>query len=619
MANTQNCNSMRSDGTPPTVRARPSRRRTTRKTLIQSNVQEQEFVVSHAPNTTCESHLLAAVSSLYDDNLRPFGRLVRKRLGEIAVAHGESPIDGDLARLRRTCNECSFLNVEPGEGSEWSVLLKHREPTFIDVYSTVDAYPASLWTGIKNFLRQLDERGESLPGGRYSCARALLDSGLPSLQGCSLGEVCHIVQLAMSEKKLLGYLDGTIAPYERSNSMLKDTAAELCMGSSNTSQQIPLATWASARSCMVDVLESAVRKGKKQVPISTLKRLFRSRFHIELSETALGHTKLSDLLQDKVFSDLCSVRLLERGYVVLPSAQFLQQPASISKLLNPTHHEQQEVHQDVRTDLFSCKDIRNTFIQMNAKTSTGAKNRAQSVPKDVGSKLVELDCDFNFAEDRSTDVGSGSLSPTLTASPLWTPRQFDSELENDGTSLWQEQDLYLDTLGGFATVQQFALNPVMDFDNSSCVAGGIDSFSTCHFSFPTEAWTSQSRCCAPTWMAAVEPVRPQTCVAVPEYLSKKACDGSIIRNTFIELPISPCPEASHCRAQSVPRNVGSDRAPHDDTFIIKLPAVDLSTDNWGWTPQTALASPTGTASPSWSPRCEAKEPTKCVLRLSQFL
>merc|ERR1712093_593262 len=116
-------------------------------------------------------------------------------------------------------------------------------------------------------------------------------------------------------KKLLGYLDGTIAPYERSNSMVKDTAAELCMGS-GASQSLPLATWTTARSCMIEVLESAVRKGKKQVPISTLKRLFRSRFHIELSETALGYTKLSDLLQDSCFHDICSVQLLERGYVV---------------------------------------------------------------------------------------------------------------------------------------------------------------------------------------------------------------------------------------------------------------------------------------------------------------
>jgi len=617
MANAKNCSSMQIDGTRSAVRSRPSRRRTTRKSLNQANVlQEEEVVLSQVPNT-CDAHLLAAVSSLYDDNLRPFGRLVRKRLGEIAVSQGQSLIDGDLARLRRTCSECSFLKVEPGEGSEWSVLLKNREPTFVDVYSTVDAYPASLWTGIKNFLRQLDERGESLPGGRYSCARALLDSGLPSLQGCSLGEVCHIVQLAMSEKKLLGYLDGTIAPYERSNSMVKDTAAELCMGSSNSSQQIPLATWASARSCMVDVLESAVRKGKKQVPISTLKRLFRSRFHIELSETALGHTKLSDLLQNKVFSDICSVRLLERGYVVLPSEQFMQQPASISKLLSPTHQNPQQFLHNTQTESFSCMDIiRNTFIQMNVTTPTGCQTRARSVPKDVGSQLVELDCDFNFAEDRSTDVGSGSLSPTLTASPLWTPRQ---QYENDGTSFWQEEDLYLDTLGSFATAQQCMLDPVMDFDNSFCLAGGIDSSSTCHFSFPTEAWTSQSSSCAPSWMAAVEPVHASTCVAVPEYLPQKACDGSIVRNTFIELPTSPCcPEASLCRAQSVPRNVGSDWATYDNTFI-KPSAVDLSMDNLEWKSQLALASPTSTASPSWSPRCEAKEPTKCVLRLSQFL
>merc|ERR1712070_1308336 len=66
--------------------------------------------------------------------------------------------------------------------------------------------------------------------------------------------------------------------------------------------------------------DSAVRKGKNEVPLSNLKRLFRSRFHVELSETALGYTKISDLLQDPQLSDICYVQLLERGYVVWPRA-----------------------------------------------------------------------------------------------------------------------------------------------------------------------------------------------------------------------------------------------------------------------------------------------------------
>jgi hypothetical protein len=551
---------------------------------------------------------------LYDDNLRPFGRLVRKRLGEIATSRGQSLVDGDLSRLRRSCDECPSLLVEPGEGSEWSVLLKNRAPTFVDVYSTVDTYPASLWRSIKGYLQQLDELGESLPGGRYSCARALLDSGLPSLQGCSLGEVCHIVQLAMSEKKLLGYLDGTIAPYERSNSMMKDTAAELCVGSS-TSLLIPLASWENARSCMIDVLESAVRKGKKQVPISTLKRLFRSRFHIELSETALGYTKLSDLLQDQVFNDICCVRLLERGYVVLPSELFLHQPASVLKQLNTVHHKQQRVLPDSPDELISCKDIiRNTFIQVNAK-STGSQIRSRSVPKDVGSQLVDFETDVLLAEDLSTDVGSGSLSPTLTASPLWTPRQ---QPEDNGIS-WQEEDLSFDQFSTL-TPHYCMMDSVMDYDNSACLPGGISSSSSCVFSFPTEAWMSQNYSCAATWMAAVEPVHSQSMASVPEYLSKQACHGSIIRNTFIESLHSPhTPENSHCRAQSVPRNIGSDRAPPSDTFITKPLSIDLGADHIAWKSHKALVSPVGTASPPWSPRCEEVPVAKCVLCLSQFL
>lgn len=616
MANTQQNrnNTMKADAGRSVTRARPSRRRATRKAIATvKSPQVVEEDPAHVPQAT-ESDLLAAVASLYEDNLRPYGRLVRKRLGEIAMSRGQSLVDGDLGRLRRTCEECSFLIVQPGEGSEWSVLLMDREPTFVDVYSIVDTYPASLWTGIRHYLRQLDEQGGSLPGGRYSCARALLDAGLPFLRKCSLGEVCHIVQLAMSEKKLLGYLDGTIAPYERSNSMMKDTAAEQCRGSS-TSQQIPLASWASARSCMVDVLESALRKGKKQVPISTLKRLFRSRFHIELSETALGYTKLSDLLQDKVFSDICSVKLLERGYVVLPSEVFSHKPLSVLKELSLVH-QKEDVVQNIPNHflpLSKCRDIvRNTFIQMNP-TPPGSSKRSRSVPKNIGSQFVDVEEGIYFLEEGSTDVGSGSLSPTLTASPLWTPRQ---QMENDMDCLWQVEEIYPDPL----TISQCCgWDMTMDIDSSVCLAGPFTcDDSMCHFSFPTEAWLSGNQTCATTWTAAVEPAGPQFPQPEPEYLSKKACDGSVVRNTFIEVDTAPCsPNMWRCRSQSVPRNLGSDKGPCGDTFVSK--PVELNVES---KPPTALISP----SPFWSPRSRCadnsssvQETAKCVLCLSEFL
>jgi len=604
-------------------RARPCRRRAKVASVQVAEVVEEK--PSQVPRI-CLIDLLAAVGSLYHDKLRPYGRLVRKRLRELASARGAVLIESDLGRLRRACEECSFLSVEAGAGSEWSVLLVDREAAFVDTYSNEEVYPTALWTGITDYLRQLDETGDSLPGGRYSCARVLLESGLPCLQGRSLGEVCHIVQLAMSEKKLLGYLDGTIAPYGRSNSMVKDTAAKRCMGSS-PSQQLPLASRAEARSCMVDVLRSAVRKGRKQVPISTLKRLFRSRFHIELSETALGCTKLSDLLQNDVFSDICCVKLLERGYVLLPSEELSLQPLDELKELRcaPFKPGQSSLPTLASAVCSStCSDIvRHTFIHINAMPS-GALRRSRSVPKDVGSQVVESEEGLTFFEDMSTDVGSGSLTPAFTASPQWTPReQVDHDVSCSG--FWQADDLYADP---FAT-PCCTLDLTMGLDKSVCLPGPwtFDS-GMCHFSFPTEDWTSTNEACAPTWLAAVEAADCPR--AEPEYISKKACDGSVVRNTFIELATPCCSsEASRHRSQSVPRNLGSDKAPSNDgndndMFITK--PLDSNLDIAGGKRQANLMSPKCPAPNYWAPShvdngmsLHLNEPARCVLHIAEFL
>jgi hypothetical protein len=364
-----------------------------------------------------ERQLLEAVHSLYDDKLQPFGRLVRKRLGELTQERGEELCDGDLARLRRTCERASGLRVEAGEGSEWSVIVPGRRPDFVDVYSTVDVYPVDMWTALSSHLDVLDQRGETLPGGRYSCAKALVAAGLPHLEFMPLGQVCHVVQLAMSQKKLLGYLDGTIAPYRHSSSRVKDAAAELCVGSSS-GHQLPLASAVEARNCMIDVLESAVRKGRKQVPISTLKRLFRSRFHKELSETALGYTKLSDLLQDEAFQDLCNVCLQERGYVVVPKATFC---AATARLTAPRQPCPAELPLFPATMVTTCK---NTFIHTPDCLVT-VTARSKSVPRNMGSlktcDATELLLNIDDS-DESTAVSSGTQTPALTASPCWSPR-----------------------------------------------------------------------------------------------------------------------------------------------------------------------------------------------------
>jgi hypothetical protein len=83
---------------------------------------------------------------------------------------------------------------------------------------------------------------------------------------------------------------------------------------------MPFASWDTARACLRKILEDAAAEkteGPGMVPLSNVKRAFRTTFQLELSETMLGHSKLSELLQDSRFADICYVHLDGHGYTVI--------------------------------------------------------------------------------------------------------------------------------------------------------------------------------------------------------------------------------------------------------------------------------------------------------------
>lgn len=268
-----------------------------------------------------EGEVLEAVASLYDDELKPYGRILRKRLSERAIAAGVANAgEPDLAALRAACVASSWLNVESEDGGEWSALLVSCESKFVDVYNPVDSYPESMWAAAATYFQELTGEEAVLPGGRYSCAQSLAERELSFLSGQSLGRVCHIVQLAISQRKCLGYLNGGITPYSFSHSKIKDSAAaqqSSCAHAAGVSD-LTMATWETARTYLRVILSDSMKAGTDSVPLSNIKRIFRSQFFTELSETSLGHSKLSELLQDSKLYDICTVRLLEQGYFVVP-------------------------------------------------------------------------------------------------------------------------------------------------------------------------------------------------------------------------------------------------------------------------------------------------------------
>lgn len=264
--------------------------------------------------------IISSIESLYADELKPVGRILRKRVAERMKSDGESVVV-DVAQVRSACDllhRRGKVRVQPEDGGDWSALLVDRFPTFIDVYSSVDTYPAAMWAQARIYFENLEGNEMYLPGGRYSCAQELISRGLHFLVGCSLGKVCHIVQLALSSQKLLGYLNGSVVPYRWSQTMMKDHCAVCQQPCTTMDGSLPHASWAVARTCLLEILNTATEDGPGAVPLSNIKRIFRARFKLELSETRLGRCRLSELLQDPRFEDVCSVELHGQGYMVVP-------------------------------------------------------------------------------------------------------------------------------------------------------------------------------------------------------------------------------------------------------------------------------------------------------------
>jgi len=283
-----------------------------------------------------KQEIVASVMSLYADQLKPFGRVLLKRLRERAaerhaVAHGlpaESVDPEDMPRLnprhlRKMCETCKQLRVAAEEGREFSVTLAGEPCDFLDVCSPVDSYPESFWEQFATFLDTAEAEELRLPGGRYACARALMARHLPFLQGYSLGEACHAVQVAINGRHLLGYnREGFLVPYKQSEGWVKEQCA--CAQASTGQEVHPVVSWEEARIFLQDLLQSH----HAGITLSNLKRLFRVHFERELSETALGHVRLLDLMRDSRLSDVCYLSVQGNGQTMVTATMHFSAPGS---------------------------------------------------------------------------------------------------------------------------------------------------------------------------------------------------------------------------------------------------------------------------------------------------
>lgn len=268
------------------------------------------------PEPSAQS-VVTAVMSLCHDQLRPYGRILKKRIEELAEASGGLTPDVTLVRLRALCEQCGSLRVVAEGEVDWSAEPLAGAPAgFVDIYDTHDDYDEELWSELAAWLENCDDE-ISAPGGRYVYAQELMSRNLQFLAGYTLGYVSHIVQLGMTQRRLLGYRNGAIVPYAASQTMMKQQCAENQQSCRRT--KLRTATWEILRTCLRELLDVDGLSWSYDVgiPLSNVKRTLRARFRVDMSETALGYAAASDLFKDARLQDICTLRLHEKGYVLI--------------------------------------------------------------------------------------------------------------------------------------------------------------------------------------------------------------------------------------------------------------------------------------------------------------
>jgi len=256
------------------------------------------------------SEVLVAVKSLCTDQMKPFGRLVLKRLRERAAESRGCGLDGvpliDPKQLRKTCERCRELNVVPDEGKEYAALLVGRNLLFIDPTGAIDTYPPQMWVDLERYV--LGDACGPLPASRYDAATVLQSRQLSFLQGYSLGKVCHIVQLAVSHRNLLGHRGGKLVPYHASLQHEKEICAmKQDVYSNNDSTTHSTLRVVSSWDEVAVHTHQLLLENEGRIMLSAMKRLFKSRFNLDLCETVLGHRRLFELLKDPRLHGVCAL------------------------------------------------------------------------------------------------------------------------------------------------------------------------------------------------------------------------------------------------------------------------------------------------------------------------
>lgn len=233
------------------------------------------------------SMLTGALESLYQDRIKPMASYVKGRLKERS---NPEPIVKSFVELYSQHSDL-FLVQQPTQGDEAAIFFVTEPEWFkgwIDIDSPSDPYDETLWQELAKFL----DGEHTFAGGRYGMARELMQRNLEFLKEQTLGEVCHIVQLAIQHRKLIVY----------HRKMLKPIQTVLCQPPANGTGAAEGGEEIKDMDDLCLVLFRMLIRHPQGIPLCRIKQMIKHELSRKLSEMAFKCTKLIELFNQEPLS-----------------------------------------------------------------------------------------------------------------------------------------------------------------------------------------------------------------------------------------------------------------------------------------------------------------------------
>jgi hypothetical protein len=231
--------------------------------------------------------LTTTLESLYEDRIKPMANYVKGRLKERSCP--EIMVKNFVELYAQ--NTDLFIVQQPSQTqADEATILLVTEPSWfkgwIDIDSPDDPYDETLWQELAKFL----DGEHTFAGGRYGMARELMQRNLPFLAPHALGEVCHIVQLAIQHRRLIVY----------HRKMLKPIQTVLCQlspangnGAGSEGEEI------KDMDDLCLVLFRMLMHHPQGIRLCRMKQMIKHEFCRKLSEMAFQCTKLIELFNQE--------------------------------------------------------------------------------------------------------------------------------------------------------------------------------------------------------------------------------------------------------------------------------------------------------------------------------